>query len=209
MCFNPAFEDAIAQGKSWLTTCLQNHTSCAKRARHASIFCTDNFHFIDDLSGDGLVPSRLLALPISSPPKNDERIVKLVPSSALGAQTQYLALSHQWGGPEFPLPRTLESNLEDHTKHGIPYDNLPKTFRDAIDVTIALGYGYLWIDSLCIVQDSSEDWKKEARRMAIIYDNAILTIAAMDAENSSQGLFPTKASRVGSLESRAWVSLKE
>jgi hypothetical protein len=58
---------------------------------------------------------------------------------------------------------------------------------------------------LCIVQDSSEDWKKEAQRMAIIYDNAVFTIAAVDAKDSSQGLFPPTGDWIGDLETRAWT----
>jgi hypothetical protein len=199
------YDNAIALSRTWLSNCLENHTSCSKRARHANIFCTDNWHFITDLSGDGLVPSRLLTFPIAPPPKGKELFVKLVESSELSRDTQYVALSHRWGSPEFPVPRTLEANLATHTKKGLRYEELPKTFRDAIDVTRAMGNGYLWIDSLCIIQDSPDDWKKEARRMAIIYDNAVFTIAAMDAENSSQGLFPTTVGCMDTLESRAWV----
>jgi hypothetical protein len=116
-----------------------------------------------------------------------------------------VALSHCWGGPEFPIPCTLEASSKIHTKVGLRYAELPKTFRDAIDVTRAMGYEYLWIDSLCIIQDSADDWKKEARRMAIIYDNAVFTIAAMDAENSSHGLFAADVGSVNTLETRAWV----
>jgi hypothetical protein len=204
MSSESAFDDAIACSRLWLSTCLKEHKSCSKRARHANIFCTDNWHFITDLSGDGLVPSRLLTFPIASP-KGEELVVKLVQSTELSKDTQYAALSHCWGGPKFPIPRTLEASLETHTNDGLQYDELPKTFREAIDVTRAMGYEYLWIDSLCIIQDSADDWKKEARRMAIIYDNAIFTIAAMDAENSSQGLFAADVGCVSTLESRAWV----
>jgi hypothetical protein len=199
------FDDAIACSRSWLSTCLKEHTSCSKRARHANIFCTDNWHFITDLRGDGLVPSRLLTFPAAPLPKGEELFVKLVQSTELNQNTQYVALSHCWGGPNFPIPRTLEASLEAHTTDGLRYDELPKTFREAIDVTRAMGYEYLWIDSLCIIQDSTDDWRKEARRMAIIYDNAIFTIAAMDAENSSQGIFAADFGCVNTLESRAWV----
>jgi hypothetical protein len=205
MSSKSVYDDAIALSKSWLLSCLENHASCSKRARHANIFCTDNWHFITDLRGDGLVPSRLLAFPIAPLSEGEELVVKLVQSTELSQDTQYVALSHRWGPPEFLVPRTLEANLETHISTGLRHEDLPKTFRDAIHIARAMGYGYLWIDSLCIIQDSPDDWKKEARRMAIIYDNAVFTIAAMDAQNSSQGLFPTHGGCVDTLESRAWV----
>ena len=55
--------------------------------------------------------------------------------------------------------------------------DMPATFRDAIVTTRKLGYQYLWIDSLCIIQDSVEDWAYESSQMQHYYKNAILTIA--------------------------------
>lgn len=132
-------------------------------------------------------------------------MVKLVLSTELDEHAQYVALSHRWGSPGSSLPRTLDSNIKSHIEDGLRYKDLPKTFRDAVDVTRGLGYKFLWIDSLCIIQDSAEDWKSEASRMAIIYDSAIVAIAAMDAEDSSQGLYPKEGGCSGGLESRAWV----
>jgi hypothetical protein len=195
---------SIALGKAWLAICLEKHSSCAKKARHANIFCTDNVHHITDFRGDGLVPSRLLAFPITAPQERNADIVKLVLSTELDENTKYVALSHRWGQSR-PVPCTMKSSIEYHKQDGLPYNDFPKTFRDAIDVTRGLGFGFLWIDCLCIIQDSPEDWKSEARRMAIIYDNAVLTIAAMDAEDSTQGLTPTNGGCVGILETRGWA----
>ncbi|KAH8654616.1 heterokaryon incompatibility, partial [Tricladium varicosporioides] len=87
----------------------------------------------------------------------------------------YLTLSHCWGGGNnFKLQA---GNLK-HLKSEIPLDQLPRTFRDAMVITKVLGYRYLWIDSLCIIQDSEEDWAQEAGRMAQVYGNAILNLAA-------------------------------
>jgi len=71
----------------------------------------------------------------------------------------------------------------------IPWDALPKTFQDAIEVTRRLGISYLWIDSLCIIQDSKDDWAREASKMADIYRNAYVTVAATGAKDSTVGLF--------------------
>lgn len=71
--------------------------------------------------------------------------------------------------------------------HNIPYSCLPQTFRDAVAVTRRLGIPYLWIDSLCIIQDSPDDWAAESARMAYIYENAFVTIAADAAVDSRTG----------------------
>jgi hypothetical protein len=69
---------------------------------------------------------------------------------------------------------------------------LSKTFSDAIDVARSLGKQYIWIDSLYIVQDSTEDWQREARLMERIYENAWRSAAATMARNSSEGLFSAR-----------------
>jgi hypothetical protein len=98
----------------------------------------------------------------------------------------YVALSHRWGTES--LPRTTLANLATRL-NGIPLDELTKTMQDAIFMTRALGYNYLWIDALCIVQDSEEDWRREASRMSDVFSGAVLTIAVADADNHSQGMF--------------------
>ena len=72
---------------------------------------------------------------------------------------------------------------------GIPSRELPHTFQDAITVARRLQIRYLWIDSLCILQDSQEDWDHESVQMHHVYGNAYVTLAADDSRDSSQGLF--------------------
>lgn len=69
-------------------------------------------------------------------------------------------------------------------------DDLPQTFRDAVKIRGNLGIEYIWIDSLCVVQDSLEDWRAGAARVRDAYSNARMTIAAFAVEHSGQGLFP-------------------
>lgn len=71
----------------------------------------------------------------------------------------------------------------------IPWAELPNTFQDAITVTRMLGLKYIWIDSLCIVQDDAQDWEREAAKMAIIFEAAYVTIAATAASNGSVCIF--------------------
>jgi hypothetical protein len=77
----------------------------------------------------------------------------------------------------------------DEFKAGILIDDLPQTFRDAVDVTRRLKVPYLWIDSLCIIQNTIEDWNKEALQMSAVYQHAICNVAATGALDCTKGLF--------------------
>lgn len=81
----------------------------------------------------------------------------------------------------------LNSETLNEFKQNIPYDHLPKTFQDALIVCKALDVHYIWIDSLCILQDSQEDWAVQGSKMAQIYSDCLVTIAADAAANSGQG----------------------
>jgi hypothetical protein len=67
--------------------------------------------------------------------------------------------------------------------------HLPKTHQDAIRLTQELGIRYIWIDSICIIQDDKEDWEHESASMLSVYANASLTIAASNGNDSHKGLF--------------------
>ncbi|KAH7239613.1 hypothetical protein MRS44_015121 [Fusarium solani] len=69
---------------------------------------------------------------------------------------------------------------------------VPKTFQDAIVVTHELGVPYLWIDSLCIIQDDISDWGREASQMARIYTNAYINIAALNSGDDTKGFLRTR-----------------
>jgi len=99
---------------------------------------------------------------------------------------RYATLSHCWGG-YLPLITTLSTLAE--RKKEVKYGDLPKTFQDAVIISRQLRIQYLWIDALCIIQDSVEDWEVESSRMADIYRNSYLTIAATSAKDSKEGCF--------------------
>jgi hypothetical protein len=100
--------------------------------------------------------------------------------------SQYICLSHCWG--TLPIIKTTSLNLEKFQQN-IPWEELSKTFQDAISFSLRLGYTYIWIDSLCIIQDSDKDWRHEGSKMASIYQNAVLTLAATSSSNSNGGCF--------------------
>ncbi|KAF8859344.1 HET-domain-containing protein [Acephala macrosclerotiorum] len=105
----------------------------------------------------------------------------------------YTALSHCWGSKAASLRpvRTLKADLEAR-QLGIMWEELSKTFQDAIFVTQQLGIRYLWIDSLCIVQDDDEDWRDQSGKLAQIYEGSHLTIAATRASNGAEGSLSTR-----------------
>jgi hypothetical protein len=98
----------------------------------------------------------------------------------------YVALSHCWGRKQIitTTKETLRSRLV-----AISWKELSKTFQDAIIITNNLGYRYLWVDSLCIIQNDHQDWELESKNMASIYQNSILTIAAGKSKDGDGGCF--------------------
>lgn len=85
--------------------------------------------------------------------------------------------------------RTTAGSIQAFQDNGIPWNDLPKTFQDALDMTYRLGLTYLWIDSLCILQDSVKDWRHEGSKMAEIYSGAYVTLAATNAPGSHAGFY--------------------
>jgi Heterokaryon incompatibility protein (HET) len=101
----------------------------------------------------------------------------------------YITLSHRWGSPQ-PF-KTTQASLSAHSM-SIPFTRLPKTFTDAINVAQALAVKYIWIDSICIVQDSQDDWRRQSEQMGSIYQMSLCTLAAIDAHvdgDEDRGLF--------------------
>ncbi|RBR19576.1 uncharacterized protein FIESC28_05571 [Fusarium coffeatum] len=94
------------------------------------------------------------------------------------ASGQYIALSHRWG--KEVATKLKSDNLGRYQKE-LSVNDMPPTFRDAIEVTRQLGFRYLWIDSLCIIQDDQSDWAHESLKMGTIFEEAVCTIAAVDS----------------------------
>ncbi|KAL6695214.1 heterokaryon incompatibility domain-containing protein [Trichoderma pleuroticola] len=105
---------------------------------------------------------------------------------------KFVALSYVWG-VDYQL-RTTSATVEDFRRKlpGLTADDdnlrLPLTIRDAMDVTLTLGHRYLWVDALCIVQDSPSDLEIQLAQMDRIYGLAALTIVARGGKSSDSGL---------------------
>jgi Heterokaryon incompatibility protein (HET) len=98
----------------------------------------------------------------------------------------YTTLSHCWG-IHIPL-RLLASNVSTLEKE-IPVSHLSKSFQDTLLVTRRLGLRCLWIDSLCVIQDSVSDWQEQSASMAQIYSKSYCNIAAAHSTDGTQGCF--------------------
>ncbi|KAG9238717.1 heterokaryon incompatibility protein-domain-containing protein [Amylocarpus encephaloides] len=147
------------------------------------------------------MPTRLLY--VGS--ENDPTCLKLAIQPALQS---YVALSHCWGDRSTMLV-TNKATIKDYLLE-LPWEELPKTFQDAVSITRALNVLYLWIDSLCIIQDDPLDWKNESVKMADIYSGAYLTIAATGASSATTGCLVTRwhETRLGDKVSHAVSQLQ-
>ncbi|KAI0867678.1 heterokaryon incompatibility protein-domain-containing protein [Hypoxylon argillaceum] len=153
--------------KNWMEDCRFSHLEC-----NAPKPATQS-----------LLPTRVLDL---DQVHRTERLRLFCTGSGPG---KYIALSHSWGGRQ--PAKTVKSNLVSRCA-GFPLSELPLTFQNAIAVAAELGIRYIWIDSLCIVQDDPEDWKREAAKMGDVYLHSYLTIAATRAANSEAGFLGSR-----------------
>jgi hypothetical protein len=97
-----------------------------------------------------------------------------------------MTLSHRWGTEEsFTLTRSTIAPFS----HGIAWESIPNLFQQAITLVRELGIDYIWIDSLCIIQDDIEDWNKESVRMRDVYGSSFLNIVANCAPDSKGNLW--------------------
>ncbi|KAF7670739.1 hypothetical protein GT037_011190 [Alternaria burnsii] len=158
--------DNMSKAKQWLQTCIGGHKNCKEFHRRT----------------------------INTPQQRPTRVLEITKSTIhlrcnmQNERFDYLVLSYMWGNNHRQQLRLLRSNLKDFQKE-IPRAEFEASdvYKEAMRVTLALGYKYLWIDSLNIIQDSPEDWAHEARRMAIVYGNATANLAFLFPPHS-----PTK-----------------
>jgi Heterokaryon incompatibility protein (HET) len=100
------------------------------------------------------------------------------------ADLKYASLTHCWGTKEMFLttPKNIETML-----CNIPVTLLTKTFRDAINITRRLNLQYLWIDSICIIQEDEGDWARESATMAAVYAGCFVNLVASAAPDGTVG----------------------
>lgn len=158
--------------REWLDTCMTTHEACR-------------------LARPGLpLPKRVIHVG-----DQDNTAIRLMENNNASIRTDsgkppsYLALSHCWGGK---VPLMTEKATLEQRKTNIAWDSLPRTFQDAVTITRELGFDYVWIDSLCIVQDDAQDWVTEAAKMASIYEGATVVLAATASVDGRGGCLFTR-----------------
>ncbi|GAW12861.1 hypothetical protein ANO14919_022320 [Xylariales sp. No.14919] len=159
---NPGSEKSIQLIRSWLTACSLGH-GCG----------------IDNLPSS--LPTFLLEV-------ENERIRLM--EMAGKPKDRYVALSYCWGTEK--QKTLLERNNKQQLLRDIPLESLDKTIQEAIDITRKIGFRYIWIDALCIVQDGEEAKAREIARMHEIYRDATLTLIASQGAGVRDGLLPKR-----------------
>ncbi|KIW01067.1 uncharacterized protein PV09_07359 [Verruconis gallopava] len=157
--------------RSWLATCVNLH------------HCSTPLSLKDQ---EHTPAARLLDLEAFTLPDLDLRLI-----DNDGEPKQYATLSYCWGNSRAFV---TESRSIQRRRSRIDFKSLPKTFRDAIQISRKLKIRYLWIDACCIVQDSESDWQRESAKMGYIYSNSYVTIAADSGIDSSSGCFNVSSS---------------
>ena len=187
------------------------------------------------VGGASWYPTRLLDLSsVRTTGRVPLTVTELVDRSSL-ERSEYVTLSPcwgAWGAKELPVLST--SNIDVRVDQGMELSLFPPTFRDAIEVanwfnseetpfsslfsSMLIGLvKWLWIDSLCIIQYSRDDWLREAPMMCDVYQNAFLNISADHAVDARGGLFHDRyfatvdafKLRLQPLQSSWWVSVDE
>lgn len=154
----------------------------SKWAQRRITECARSHELCQSQSGNWFLPTRLINLQ----PGWEGLDVRLEDAHSVRLGSLYTTLSYSWGSHRPVCITTVETLAQN--KERIPWDTLPLTFRDAAAVTLSLGIKYLWIDSICIIQEDEEDWKREAGRMYAVYKNSYLTLAALSGHDSTYGL---------------------
>ncbi|KAM7190392.1 Heterokaryon incompatibility protein (HET) domain containing protein, partial [Rhypophila sp. PSN 637] len=157
----------------WYRRCTQSHETCR-----------------------AFTPARLIEIlaPEGGPQVNLQWRVVL--QSDIG-HVPYVTLSHCWGSSRhISLTEKTYAKLQSRTWE---FSNLPKTYQDSLVVAQALGFKYIWIDSLCIIQDNEEDWLSQSALMERVYQNSACNIAATWADDSQKGCFSKRDPAISSL----------
>lgn len=152
----------------WLQQCCSDHKDCPSRQQDAPL------------------PKRVVDVGGAGAGGVEIAPALFVSDDGTPTRGRYAALSHCWGG-HIDVVLT-KGKLEDF-QYRLPVESLARNFQDALHICRELGVRYLWIDSLCIIQDSRDDWTAESSKMASIYSNAFVTISAMSSPGSSTGIF--------------------
>jgi hypothetical protein len=146
------------------------------------------------------MPKRVLDLGVVSKENREVHLrapIRLVESINIIGDRTYACLSHRWDSSG----RTIITEQGTYEKHrnGLRFEDLDLAYQDTVHIMRQLAVRYLWIDSLCIIQDNIEDWEAESKTMAMVYNRALFTIARQCDSDTSLRCLPDLSHRVSDL----------
>jgi hypothetical protein len=166
---DPMHPAVLERMRKWVVICDNDHSKCHP--------------------GEVDLPFRVLDV---ADPDLQSNTIKLIEPPA-GTKGRYASLSHCWGkSQQFTTTKATMSAR----KAGIEVLGLPQSFQDAIAISRELEIRYIWVDSLCICQDDGADWERESAKMASIYMQSYLTLAAGRAGDDADGFLGPRDARV-------------
>ena len=160
---------------TWFHECNTNHASCklqtmSNRPRFQPTRLLD----LSDVNSCGRI--KLVTRP------SDDTVPPVV---------HYAAVSHCWGKAK--TLKLMSTNIDSLRDEGIKLNSLPTSYQEAIHFAMELRIDYIWIDSLCIIQDSQRDWLSQAGLMDQVYLNAEICIALAGAAENQEHSFTLRS----------------
>jgi Heterokaryon incompatibility protein (HET) len=159
---NTDSEACIELIRYWIAQCVNEHQLCHQR--HPQ-FCLTRLILLD----------------------KQFDTIRLCEGEEIPFGVRYATLSHCWGRVADKIKVALTGEKLPACKQRLPSLRRMQTFIDAVE--FKLGLKYIWIDSICITQDSIADWQKEATQMSEVYKNSYVNITAAAAKDDTGGLF--------------------
>lgn len=158
---------------NWMKPCRDGHSNCQRAVPRSY----------------DVLPSRIIHVRMECTGEQPRLVARLLDVQSLPVNIKYITLSHAWGQHKF-LTLTSENLCQFQQSIPLSAPDFNQTFKDALGLTVELGYNYIWIDSLCIIQGSpASDWACECPRMGSIYSNSDLNLSATGFQDARFGMF--------------------
>jgi hypothetical protein len=181
-------EETSTKIQAWLDRCENTHAKCRYRRQKAQ------------KADPKWRPARLVEIKaehgkVANASELTCRIVELKPEDSMSHDFKYVTLSHRWPDDQQiqQIQKLMKENLT-QWKNALPVNKLRQIFQDAFVVAHRLDVSYVWVDTLCIVQNDAVDWNREAPMMHKVYSNAAFNICASrpNQNEKSESLFSSR-----------------
>ncbi|RSL39758.1 hypothetical protein CEP54_016264, partial [Fusarium duplospermum] len=164
-------EDHMRVLRQWLKDYQANHPECHLTPSGSQTLDAEN----------ASLPTRCVEVARGSDGVRSVRVVETAQKHG-----RYITLSHRWNSGTDKISTTRQNYAERLT--GGNFERLPRLIENLFDLAEMLGVPLVWIDSICIIQDNVEDWRKEASKMAQYYQSSLVTVTGFET-TTEMGLF--------------------